>query len=273
MTAYERHPTGGFVYGLRCSCHPDAGIRYIGKTVSLRPRYRLYSHANQARNGSMLPVHRWIRKHGPENIIQSVLEEITSGHEDLLRREIYWIAEVGTTSSPGLNCTAGGDGSLGWRRSAESEAKRAKTLRERYPRVKKAKLTKEEYRATRVRGSASGTAKLNEDLVSEIKSAIWDGAKHSEISKIYGVTPCSISCIGREATWKHVPWPSDRPRTVLSPGQKRATITAAQVLEIRKLGKQGLGCYRISAIMGVSVKQASTALSGRGYNWVVDNSD
>lgn len=271
MSGYLKHEKGGFIYGLRCACHPEDGIRYVGKTTSAKPRSRLAGHIHNAetKRGN-IPVSNWIRKHGKDNIIQEILEEVTLGQEALCEREIYWIEKMGTYGheNKGLNCTAGGDGSYGWARSPESEAKRIATMRERYPRKEKVRLTAEERLQRLRRGSGQTQSKLTEDQVLEIKARIWDGESQVVLAQQFFVSKSLISSIATNSRWNHVPWPSDRPKTVISHAQKKAELTKEQVLTIRQMSRSGLGRYRIANALGISNSQVGRVISGQRYKWV-----
>lgn len=207
----------GVIYGLRCVCH-DEGYRYIGKSI-VSDRGRLRSHKYNARRDQDLPVYRWMRKHGPENIEIETLERV-EGNEALLLREIAWIADLGThVSEGGLNCTRGGDGSLGWKQTAESIAKAnaARTARRGYEGRKPHKprprmdpeLRRQSILASRARGSASGSAKLTEENVADIKMRLRNGEQQRALAAEFGVTQGNICSISKGRTWKHVPWPED----------------------------------------------------------------
>lgn len=80
------------IYGLKCVCHPDQGIRYIGQTIR-GVAWRLRVHLSTARanyRSSGAPVYNWIRKHGAENIVPVVIHQFSS--PTLLdEAEIHWI--------------------------------------------------------------------------------------------------------------------------------------------------------------------------------------
>ena len=103
----------GIIYGLYLVSEPTE-IRYVGQTVN-KPNRRLNQHRNEARLGvSHLPVHRWMVKHGVENIKMVFLEEGVP-ESCLDDRETYWISEKKTylQGNPrGLNLTADGLGSV-----------------------------------------------------------------------------------------------------------------------------------------------------------------
>ena len=168
-------------------------------------------------------MYRWMRKHGVENIVSVVLGTANSP-EGVCLLEIRLIAEMHThVSDGGLNCTRGGDGSLGWNQSPESIAKanasRAKTRGyvgrkpHKPPKPKPwedPEVKRQRFVESRARGEESGMSKLTLAQVTVIKSLICNKTHQRDIAKIYGVSQCNISAIASEKTWKYVPWPSAR---------------------------------------------------------------
>lgn len=81
--------------------------KYIG--MARHPWNRFAEHKRQARIGSMLPVHRAIRKYGEESISLTILLEGSRSYIQLM--EIKTIEEFQTKShAKGYNITNGGDG-------------------------------------------------------------------------------------------------------------------------------------------------------------------
>jgi LysM repeat protein len=116
----------GVIYSLTCVCHPEAGVRYIGQTRRGLER-RLYEHlwdSSEKRKRLKdfnLPVHHWIRKHGPENIQGSIVECVP---EELLdEREIYWVAYYRGISEKLLNLHGGGNSRAGWVQTEDARRK------------------------------------------------------------------------------------------------------------------------------------------------------
>jgi len=85
------------------------GKAYVGQTrIGLAKRWR--QHLRDTANGSELPVHRALRKHGIQNFSVTVLHVCTS-EEELNSKEILAIEERRTRFSEfGYNVTAGGLG-------------------------------------------------------------------------------------------------------------------------------------------------------------------
>lgn len=95
------------IYGLHLG---DRRYRYIGlTTVGIRARMKAHIKDSRARKR---PVYFWMNKHGPENIIISVIEECRD-FEHLAQREIFWIDYFRNAGNSLLNMTDGGDGRSG----------------------------------------------------------------------------------------------------------------------------------------------------------------
>lgn len=100
-----------------------SGKLYIGLT-SKTVAQRLTAHLKDTRAGSKLPVHSALRKYG-RNVQLVVLAQGVSFDEakDL---EIWWISGLATMAPNGYNLTAGGDGLVGCRPTAETRLKMSK---------------------------------------------------------------------------------------------------------------------------------------------------
>jgi hypothetical protein len=109
------------IYALSCLCHPEDGVRYIGKTVG-EARVRLNAHRSDAKRLNKWPVHRWINKHGARNVAMSVIDQ-SSDPLALPSIERFWIAYYRECGSLLLNLTDGGEGCPGRVLSEETRAK------------------------------------------------------------------------------------------------------------------------------------------------------
>jgi len=99
--------TNNLIYGLSCTCHPERGVRYVGKTTQ-GTKARLAEHVKRAKNPHY-PVNHWIAKHGAENIVMAVLEYVEA--DGLDAAEERWVAELRTFrgwKEGGLNASLGG---------------------------------------------------------------------------------------------------------------------------------------------------------------------
>lgn len=109
------------IYALHLSTDPT--VRYVGYTTKPVTR-RLAEHRRDALAGSRHIKHKWMRKHGVENIRIRVLEDCPVGDYDYLSyAERYWIEAMRELGHDLLNQTPGG---IGGRGSTHSEATRAK---------------------------------------------------------------------------------------------------------------------------------------------------
>jgi group I intron endonuclease len=182
--------TSPVIYGLVCICHPNNPIRYVGQTSQgLSVRFR--DHRQSAAQGpdhrvGWLPVYRWMRKHGIENIQPVVLEIVPLG-SDIDAREVYWIDKLGTfAANGGLNMTLGGAGQRGFNHSEETK-----------------------QRIAQKRRNTAGLSKagINADIVTEIKFRLWSGETVKETADFYGLTAKTVKDINQDKCWRHVPWP------------------------------------------------------------------
>lgn len=105
------------VYGLSLD---GVTFRYIGKTNG-RLRRRWSSHVWAAKQDTRTAVRCWIMKHGPENIVLSVLEQCSTPDE-LSEAEQRWIRALREQGVELLNHTDGGEGAPGWSPTAEQRA-------------------------------------------------------------------------------------------------------------------------------------------------------
>lgn len=127
------------IYLHRCRLN---GKGYVGLTCR-GWRARLYAHESLARNGSSLPFHRAIRKHGMANFETTILATATE-LEAAQAMEKEWISVLGTFGKGGYNSTVGGEGTVGYvptpeRRKAISEQMRGvKFTEERKQRIAEA---------------------------------------------------------------------------------------------------------------------------------------
>lgn len=109
------------IYGLHAG---DGVIRYVGKTIGALDT-RLRGHRTDAKRGSKLPVHRWMRKHGLPTIRILQLDRVAEG-EAWQEIERTWIVALAGTGL--LNLTKGGDGPGSYAMPAEQRAKIAAAL-------------------------------------------------------------------------------------------------------------------------------------------------
>jgi len=189
------------IYGLRCTCHPGDGVRYVGRTIH-GARKRLVRHKYQARKGSEYPVYRWIRKHGEGNIESTVLA-VAGAYEDLARLEGEQIEAHSTGPKPLLNMATVEDGVLTYRHSPETRA--------RISAVHKGREIPQhviEFRSKAFSGEGNGMAKLTRRKVAEIIFLAWNDVPLIDIAAIYDVHPPQITRIIKGERWRSAyrPW-------------------------------------------------------------------
>lgn len=209
------------IYGLKCYCHPEDGVRYVGRTIR-GARSRLAGHRNEMNRGSKYAVHNWMRKHGPENIHYEILA-VADNFDELARLEVLFFEKLSSTCDL-LNIQKVYQGVF---RPKHSEETRAKMSRSRmgHPTSEETKRklreahkgkcyqTPEQRAASSERmkkrfGEAHSMVKLKEREVKEIIDLIHYGLKNQEIGDIYGVTRQAIHFIRTGKNWKHLerPW-------------------------------------------------------------------
>lgn len=232
-TITEEHKN--VIYGLYCVCEnckdkPEL-IRYVGQTfrgASVRFYYhRCDALAENYKKKSNLPVYRWMRKHGVENIQYKVLEELDIP-EMLNEAEIRWINKLNTFgSSHGLNLSAGGSSLTGYKHSEETKRKLRGRVMSDGSRLKmsrawaKSGMTEKRLTAQRQRGLKNSgenhhNCQITFEIVLEIKKALWHGEPMSIVAKQFNVSKNTINHINHNRSWKHVPWP-------IGPRQKMRT--------------------------------------------------
>lgn len=150
-------------------------------------------HRKNARYGSNRPVYKWMRKHGIQNIDPVVLETVDSV-EKMFALEKEYILQYRAAGVNLLNCTDGGEGTLGFRHSAEKYKEMAeKRRRENLSPETRKRLSESSKREnlspeTRKRMSESHkgkapAAKLTEDQVREIRKECLSNPSNIEIAK------------------------------------------------------------------------------------------
>lgn len=182
----------GHIYALHAG---DNIYRYVGlTTTSLNTR--LISHRFEAnREKVKYPVHRWIKKHGVENIVIESLGEFDK--QDLPIWEIEFIRKLRGEGFALLNLSSGGYGLIE-KTEAHKNAIRAAMVE-----WKKRPEYLEKVGANK-RGSKSHMAKINEDEALDIKILISMGARNKDLMSAYGLSGATISQIRTGKNWRHV---------------------------------------------------------------------
>lgn len=170
----------------------DSGIRYVGKSDN--PVGRLHKHLKECK---MKRTHKekWIfsLKESGKIPILEILDEIES--REWCFFESYWISQLKSWGFNLLNGTSGGEGSDGFRGKKHSEETKEK--------LRKSSTGK---KGVPMHGTKNGRAKINEEIVKEIKTLLRDtNLTHKEISSRFsGVSKSTVSQISRNGRWAHV---------------------------------------------------------------------
>lgn len=237
------------VYGLYCVCvecrlECPGEIRYVGQTMKGLAR-RFKDHVRTAikpastrTNLLALPLYRWMRKHGTDNI-RALLIDTAETPEALDELEKFWIDKLETFSGPrGLNLSEGGIGLQGYTHTVESKAKMKKRFESREARMKSSKP-----------GESHNLATFKEAEVSEIKKRLWEGERASDIAQALGVPLHRIQQINVDKSWGHVPWPIG-PR--VKP-RRRSVFSREDREQVQTLLKSGRSMHSVAKEYGVSV--------------------
>lgn len=159
----------------------EEDYRYIG--VTRNSSARLSAHRSSVNNGSMLPVHCWMRKY--DNSIKMTVVDTCDTYEEALEEEIYLIAYYRMELGNLLNISDGGSAPMKDKKHKEdSKEKISKsllgnirtlghTLSEEHKKKCSEALTGRKY-------SKESKVKMSESLKGNTR---WAGKKHKEESK------------------------------------------------------------------------------------------
>ena len=143
-----------------CVISPS-GKLYVGKSAqTLRRRWQ--NHCALATMGKPWALHHAIRKYGSEGFQKFILADDVSPNEAALWEIIFIALFRSRESHIGYNMTAGGDGVLGWKKSAEA--------RERTARAHRGKLVSDETR--RKIGASRAFVKISEETRQKIRKSM-----------------------------------------------------------------------------------------------------
>lgn len=257
-----------FVYALVLDSNPNR-IRYVGLTTqSLEQRFK--NHLKTVRSGRKMPVHWWIKKHGPESVQITLLGTFDTASE-MKEFEIAEIARLRAEGQADLNITDGGESASGYR---HTEATRAKMSENKLANPTRHSPSPEHRKAVgdanRVRLSdpvekakhRDRVGKLKAVYVEEIKRSIWSGRSHYALAKEWGVSYQTINNISRGVSWGDVPWPIG-PRSLSEDlvsfraknngsGLRASKLNASKVREIRRGFDEGVSGVELARRYGVS---------------------
>lgn len=172
--------------------------RYIGITCnSLNTRRS--EHRSKVNHGSKLYVHNALRKYN-NDVTWSILEHCDS-YEKAQERERYYINDYKTFGDFGYNLTVGGEGSTGYKFTAEQRERMSKShcgynmpLQQRQA-IRRGNLGKITGKARKIRVINVNTGKIK--VYSSIMQAVREGFDRVGISKC---------CLGKRKTYKQRIW-------------------------------------------------------------------
>jgi len=200
------------IYGLKCQCHPEQGIRYIGQTIR-GVAWRLRVHLSTARGkykSSGAPVYNWIRKHGPENIVPVIIHQFQSPLV-LDEAEVHWIRFYRKNGKAKLmNVLSGGLGGSPGPMSDETKQKiREAHLGRKVSDEGKKRMRDRMVNSNVAHGENNIKAKLTWEQVDDIRSreilpsGVRGGVAPSEaaLAEEFGVTQGTIHRILLNKAW------------------------------------------------------------------------
>lgn len=205
----------GYIYGVRCVCHPKEGVRYVGQTskgVEVRRAVHLWNARTKESKTYNSYFSNWIRKHGEENVEFFTLEKPPV--KELDNRERHWISTLREKYKL-TNLLEGGVQARGHKRPDHSEKMKGrgnpmfgKDRREimAYARSFQgppSDETKQLWSKQRT-GEGNSRAVLTEEDVRELRKEEKRYGLFSEWARRFGVTPQTIRSAYLRETWKHV---------------------------------------------------------------------
>lgn len=112
----------GYIYKITS----PSGKIYIGQTINLKSRIKKHKRPKRAHNEKIVNS---IRKYGWDQHDFQIIEELVSVDIKKLlnEREMYWI-DFYDSYKNGLNCTKGGEGTIGHSHTTETKQKLSKSL-------------------------------------------------------------------------------------------------------------------------------------------------
>lgn len=192
------------IYGLSCLCHPEKGIRYVGMTTrGLKARAGEHLHGGNHN----LPVAKWIKSHGQENIRAEVLQ-VEDDFALLNAAEVKWIAKLHTMKQfGGMNLTVGGEGVTGHHHSEATKRRISYlTTGKRHPRwgMKNSPEHRAKISAANKGthcGESSPSSKLKIGQVLEIVRRRAEGETLESLAVEFGVSIQSVHAIVVGKSW------------------------------------------------------------------------
>lgn len=172
-----------------------SGKIYIGQTTNFERRFETYKHGHVK---SQKRLYASFKNYGFESHKFEILD--TVDQEELDVKETYYI-NLHDSYNKGLNCTIGGRcGSRGIKHSEESRKKMSDAHKNSWYYDKAIETLKNRDQ----KGSKNSRAKLNEEIVRNIKADINNKVLSREIADKYNISIVHLHYIRSGKTWKHV---------------------------------------------------------------------
>ena len=114
MKNKEGEIINGIIYGVRCTANQKW---YVGQTIcgiEKRRRQHLFGARN---NYDSYAFHTAIRKYGEDAFDWTVIESNIKTHDELNKREKYWIQKKNSLLPNGYNMNGGGNGTANHRKN------------------------------------------------------------------------------------------------------------------------------------------------------------
>lgn len=174
------------------------GDFYIGSSTNLYKRY--YTHLNHMRTSrkTCVKLNRAVQKHGEENFKFEIIARCPV--EYVLKLEQWFLINL----NPKYNIAKIAGSNLGVKRSEEVRAKRSLIQKENWKNDDYKKHHLEKLSSNWKKGSAHHGAKINDDVVRQIKTLLSEGFTCKDVATRLTVSHHTVKDIKRNKTWKHV---------------------------------------------------------------------
>jgi len=173
-------------------------IRYVGKTINLKERYKNHLRSNPGTHCS-----NWIKSLRNKNLVPliEVIDETDS--EDWASLEQYWIAQIRAWGFNLVNLTDGGEGASGFIAS--------KATRDLHSLIRRGRFTN----------------KLSEEQVLEIRDLLVGGYGTKQIGEKFNVSKSTIQYIKEGRTWKHL--------GILQKTKKSSSVSPDKIIKLYQM--------------------------------------
>jgi len=218
--------------------HETSAHAYVGKSTKGIRRPQMHGSPSNLRNHPTFPVVRWIKKLHAKglNYEIAILEESTNAAA-LVEAEQFYIAYFRSIGLPLLNCTDGGEGSIGYRHADEAR-RRMSELKSGW------RPSPEHIARSSQRWTGSGNPKFGKTISSEQKKLISEANKGRHPSETTRAK-MSMSHLGKKRTTPRPPV-TDETRTKLSvaaKGRQHRLESRVKMSESRRLvWQRSLAC-------------------------------